>query len=117
MRIRNNDVDPTILGQRIRQARERIGLSQEEFAARISKDQRAISEYEHGKRRISVTDLPLIARVLDVPILYFFEEEITPRDLDDQILRQFRQLSNRRSQKAALELMRVFVEAINQPDE
>ena len=55
------------LGQRIRTAREAQGLSQEEFAARISRDQRAVSEYENGKRKITVTDLPRLAEVLGVP--------------------------------------------------
>lgn len=102
------------LGQRIRQARERKGLSQEEFAARISKDQRAVSEYEHGKRRIAVTDLPTIAQVLDVPILYFFEDDLTPYDLDNEILKQFHSLPGEHAQKAAIDLMRVFSAALRQ---
>lgn len=106
------NVDPVLLGQRIRQARERIGLAQEEFAARISKDQRAISEYEHGKRRIAVTDLPLIAQVLDVPIMYFFEDIASPHDLDNELLVQFHEIENSKQQRAAIELLRVFAQAV-----
>lgn len=106
-------MDSIVLGQRIRQARERKGLSQEDLAAEISKDQRAISEYEHGKRRISVVDLPQMAHVLDVSLLYFFQDELTPQDLDREIMQQFHRLPDAQAQKAALELLRVFVEAIN----
>ena len=65
-------MDPKILGERIREARERAGISQEDLAVAVGKDQRAISEYENGKRKLSVTDLPMFARTLRVPLLYFY---------------------------------------------
>lgn len=105
-------MDPTALGQRIRLARERKQLSQEDFAAQIGRDQRAISEYEHGTRRIAVTDLPMIARVLDMPLLYFYGEALTPHDLDQEVLRQFRRLPDAQAQQAAIELLRVFSETL-----
>jgi len=58
------------LGQRIRQARERISMSQEKFAEAIERDQKAISEYETGKRKIAAIEMPHIAAVLGVPISY-----------------------------------------------
>ena len=85
-------LDMQTLGQRIRTAREVRGLSQEEFAARISRDQRAVSEYENGKRRISVTDLPHFADVLDVPLSYLYEETITPDSWDAALLKEFHRL-------------------------
>jgi transcriptional regulator with XRE-family HTH domain len=63
---------PEELGQRIRQAREARGLTQEQLAERIARDQRSVSEYESGKRRIYAHDLPNIARALNVPVMYFF---------------------------------------------
>lgn len=107
-------MDAKLLGLRIRQARERKGLSQDEFAARISRDQRAVSEYENGKRRIAVTELPTFARVLDVPLLYFFEGEIEITDLDRLMLDTFHQLPTEKAQHSAIEIVRVFSEAINE---
>ncbi len=101
-------MSPEVLGERIRQARERKGLSQEDLAALVARDQRAISEYEHGKRRISVTDLPTFARALDVPILYFFEGDLNPRDLDRTILDEFNRLRSDELRQYAIELIRVF---------
>ena len=67
-------MDAEEFGWRIRQAREARGISQDELAVRIGKDQRAISEYELGKRRLAALDLPLLARELGVTVGYFFED-------------------------------------------
>jgi repressor LexA len=104
-------LDAKELGERIRKAREQLGLSQEDFAQRISRDQRAVSEYENGKRRISVTDLPTFARVLNVPLLYFFEGELELTDLDRLLLEEFHRLSTPQSRQSAVALLRVFSDA------
>ena len=107
-----SELDARLLGLRIRQAREQRGLSQEEFAALIKRDQRAVSEYEHGKRRISVTDLPRVAQALDVPILYFFEGDVTATDQDRIILDAFHRLTNMEDRQAAIDILRMFGDAI-----
>lgn len=101
-------LDKQLLGQRIRQARERKGLSQEEFAVLISRDQRAVSEYEHGKRRIAATELPRLADVLDVPVTYFFQGDAALDDIDVLILAELHALPDAHTKQAALELVRVF---------
>lgn len=104
-------MDPKELGQRIRQARERLGLSQDDFAELIERDQRAVSEYEHGKRRISVTELPKFAEALDVPLLYFFEGQINLNDLDRELLEYFHQLPSVKSMQSAIQIVRVLIDA------
>jgi len=101
-------LEKELLGQRIRQARERKGLSQEEFAALISRDQRAVSEYEHGKRRIAATELPRIADVLDVPVTYFFHGDVALDDIDALILEELHALPDAHAKQYALELVRVL---------
>lgn len=103
-------LDPKLLGERIRQAREKRGLSQEEFAALISRDQRAVSEYEHGKRRISVTDLPTIAQALEVPLLFFYEGDLTTTDLDYALLKEFQRLPSTKAKRFAIDVLRQFNE-------
>jgi transcriptional regulator with XRE-family HTH domain len=105
-------VDPTVLGERIRQAREQIGLSQEEFAVAVSRDQGAISEYENGKRKLPATDLPLFARVLGVPVSYFYEGEQTVDDLDQLLLAEFQQLPTRDAKRIALQILRLFSDGL-----
>lgn len=105
-------LDAKVLGERIRIARERLGMSQTHLARLIAKDQRAVSEYEHGERRIFVTDLPAFAEALDVPLLYFFEGDVTPQDLEHRILAEFRRLPNQQAQVDAVQLLKVFSEAL-----
>ena len=100
------------LGLRIRLAREAKGLSQEEFAVLIDRDQRSVSEYENGKRRIFAQDLPRIARALDVTILYFFEDIAQPDDLDQVLLREFRRL-NQTGQQTLIQMARLLDDLIN----
>jgi transcriptional regulator with XRE-family HTH domain len=99
-------------GARIRLARERLGLSQEDLASRIQRDQRAVSEYEHGKRRIAATDLPRLAAALEVPVLYFFEGDLDSDDLDRMLLIEFKRLPSAAIKRDAIELLRVFSGAI-----
>ena len=88
------ELDLQELGQRIRRAREDKGYSQEAFAIMIGKDQTAISEYENGKRRMFITDLPLLAEKLDVPITYFFTGQFSLNDMDQLLLDEFHRLPN-----------------------
>ncbi len=113
MRFKDSErLDAKLLGVRIRQARERRGLSQEELAAAVSRDQRAISEYENGKRKLSVTELPEFARVLGVPLLYFYEGEVALQDLDKAILDQFRRLPTQEAKQTAIDLIRLYSDSI-----
>lgn len=100
------------LGQRIRQARERLGMTQETLAERAGKDQRAISEYENGKRRLSAVDLPVFAQALEVSLLYFFEGEMTAKDEDAALLEEFNRLPTPQARQSAIELVRVFSDSI-----
>jgi len=59
------------MGQRIRTAREEIGLSAEEFAHRLGRASRKWTwEIETGKKVLDVTDLAQVARLLGRPITW-----------------------------------------------
>ncbi|MBI5668042.1 MAG: helix-turn-helix transcriptional regulator [Chloroflexi bacterium] len=105
-------MDSRRFGERIRKARERLGITQETLAERSGKDQRAISEYENGKRRLSAIDLPVFAKALDVPILYFFEGEINRNDFDAALLQEFNKLPTEAAKASAIELVRIFCNSI-----
>jgi transcriptional regulator with XRE-family HTH domain len=90
------------IGERIRRAREQHGWTQGDLAQRLGKNATTVSNYENGNRTIRVTELPELARVLEVPIAYFFESEgplaerlvelvdalQTQRTLDDHLLQE-----------------------------
>jgi transcriptional regulator with XRE-family HTH domain len=86
------------LGERLKSAREEHGLTQEDIVERLGKKTTAsISEYESGKRKLAAAELPEFARALDVPIIYFFKEELTAQDdMESFLLQWFRRLPDER---------------------
>ena len=61
------------IGLKIQQARQELGLTQQELASRLHCTQAALSNYELGKRRLDFTDLEQIAEILGKPMSYFLE--------------------------------------------
>lgn len=67
------DIDRAV-GQRIRIRRLLVGLSQEALAERLGLTFQQVQKYEKGVNRVSASRLLDLARVLDVPIPFFFED-------------------------------------------
>lgn len=65
------------VGTRVRQRRTLLGLSQERLAAALDLTFQQVQKYERGANRIGAGRLYQLARALDVPVTYFFE------DMDD----------------------------------
>ncbi len=61
------------LGSRIKEAREKRGLSQRELASRVSKSPSAISSYESSVQTPPTDVLISIARALHVSIAYLID--------------------------------------------
>lgn len=101
------------IGTRIKQAREALGISQQELAERIDRDQSAISSYEAGRRRFPADDLPLFAEALEVPVMYFFEDLKTPDDLDHQILHVFNELPSVDAKRTAIQFVQLLGDVVN----
>ena len=71
MRLYTLDAKCNISGPRIREARVKAGMSQEELAVRMQLDglqmgQMAVSRIETGKRLVPDFELPLLAAALGV---------------------------------------------------
>lgn len=62
------------VGRRIRQRRTLLGMSQEKLAEAIGLTFQQIQKYERGSNRLGSSRLFDVARILDVPISYFFED-------------------------------------------
>jgi transcriptional regulator with XRE-family HTH domain len=63
----------TRLGRRVRDLRKARQLSQEDFAAECGLDRTYISGIERGVRNVSLRNLDLIARTLDISLSELFE--------------------------------------------
>lgn len=92
----------------LKDARGKRGLSQDYLGNLVGKDQKAISEYENGQRRVNAVDVPLFAKALEVSILYFYIGDITSQDLDETLLTEFHRLPNEQDQEVAIEMVRLF---------
>ena len=75
-------VYPTI-GMRIQQAREELGITQQELAAKLGCTQAALSNYELGKRRLYLANLERIASALGKSLSYFTEPAADEDDTRD----------------------------------
>lgn len=59
-------------GNRIRELRQKTGLSQEKFALKISMDRTYYASVENGKRNISIKNIQKIANGLNISISDLF---------------------------------------------
>ncbi|WP_103061670.1 helix-turn-helix domain-containing protein [Actinomyces qiguomingii] len=65
------------LGARIREARQRVGMSQQMLAERVGLDRTAVNKIESGNRKISAIELSDVADALRVRMVAFFEEPLS----------------------------------------
>jgi transcriptional regulator with XRE-family HTH domain len=62
------------VGQRIRDARDRAGLTQAELANAIQVDRSVVTKIETGSRRVSALELARVAEALEERIEWFVED-------------------------------------------
>ena len=62
------------VGQRVRQRRSLLGMSQTALGHAVGLTFQQIQKYERGANRIGSSRLFEFAKVLDVPVSYFFDE-------------------------------------------
>jgi transcriptional regulator with XRE-family HTH domain len=110
------DVDGYV-GGRIRERRVMLGLSQQQMANLIGVTYQQAHKYERGINRISAGRLYEIARVLRVPVSYFFDGLDGNASDDDlsvrqrmclELARNFTQIPNDRHREALSQLARVL---------
>ena len=112
---RTQDIDRHV-GARVRERRIMLGFTQQQLADLIGVTYQQAHKYERGINRISAGRLFEIARVLSVPINYFFEgidgeasRAISPRErMCLELARNFAQIPNERHQEALSQLARVL---------
>lgn len=104
-----NPVDVHV-GARVRLRRTLLGMSQEKLGDAIGLTFQQVQKYERGANRIGASRLYELARVLDVPVSYFFEEfgEAGPSGgLSEQVAEPYQ--SNPMMKRETLELVRAYL--------
>lgn len=87
--------EPIELGRRLREAREYLGLSQEQVADHLGIPRPSVSTIEAGKRRITFLELKRLAELYRRPLDYFSGEEVPADDnTTDAIFRTAQELSS-----------------------
>lgn len=66
------------IAARLKEAREYLGLSQQEVAASLSLPRTAVSMIESGQRRVESLELKALAKLYQRPIGHFTGEEAEP---------------------------------------
>lgn len=61
------------VGGQLRLRRAQAGMTQTELGAKVGLSFQAVQKYETGENRISASRLYQLARILDVPLAYFFD--------------------------------------------
>ena len=100
------------IGQRIRKVRLEHGIKQKDLARKIGISQGALTNFELGRRKISLEWLLKISRALEVPVGYFVgavepttdEETLGPKE--HRLLRAFRRMS--RDPRLQMEMLHVI---------
>lgn len=73
----------TLIGSRLREARNMAGLSQGQVAKIMGLHRPTISEIEAGNRRVAVEELTKFAEIYDVTVSWLLAETAEKLDTDD----------------------------------
>ena len=76
-----------IIGERIKARRLLLSMSQEALANHLDLSAQQVHKYEHGTSAISAARLSDVARVLQCPVNYFFEQFGLRSELPAELLR------------------------------
>src|SRR4051794_30459416 len=72
--------DRQTLGDRLRIAREYVGLKQEEVARHVGIPRSALSNIEAGQRKVDALELARLAKLYQRPVSWFTGEEAIDED-------------------------------------
>lgn len=78
--------EPQLLGQRLREAREALGLPQTAVAAHLDIPRPSVSDIEAGRRRVTFLELKQLAALYRRPLSYFSGEDTDAPDETSQAL-------------------------------
>ena len=93
-------MDYVRLGQRIRQERLKLGLTQAKLAEDTDISEAYMGQIERGERNLALDTLVRLANKLGVSVDYLLKDSVD--DSNDNVLNQFRQLIENKSMEHKL---------------
>lgn len=76
-KVEHEDKMNRYIRERIKEAREERGMSQDDLAKPLYKTRVAVSDLERGRVQAAAADLVLIAFAVEKPITYFFPPQLS----------------------------------------
>jgi transcriptional regulator with XRE-family HTH domain len=95
------------IGFRLKQLRQRAGISQEKLAELVGVSTNQLQKYESGKNMMNTEKLQLLAGALSVPVQEFFiaGEDVLPLALEEKLLLEsYRAIPNNDIQESILKI-------------
>jgi transcriptional regulator with XRE-family HTH domain len=69
------DADRQMLGERLKEAREYVGLKQDDVAKKLGIPRSALSNIEAGSRKVDAIELAQLAKLYQRPVAWFTGED------------------------------------------
>ena len=91
--MQENMTDESVIGARLKEARAYLGLTQEFVADQLSIPRPAVSQIEHGTRRVSGSELKKLALLYGRPVGWFVGDFGELLGADEQTAALFRATS------------------------
>ena len=108
MAVRPNPIDVHV-GSRIRLRRTLLGMSQEKLGKAIGLTFQQVQKYERGTNRVGSSRLYQIAKVLSVPVSFFFDDMVAEPQAASGLAEQAEPFeANPLANRETLELVRAF---------
>jgi transcriptional regulator with XRE-family HTH domain len=73
---RNDEGARQLIGERLKEARKYLGLTQEDVAAYLKIPRTALVDIESGQRRVDALELSRLAQLYKQPTMYFTGEDV-----------------------------------------
>ncbi len=86
------------LGDKLREARRYLGLTQDEVSQKLGIQRTALGDIETGQRRVDAIELSQLAKLYQRPTSHFLGEELDDIELNEEIAhlaKQVKELSDR----------------------
>jgi transcriptional regulator with XRE-family HTH domain len=71
----STDTDRQVLGERLKEAREYVGLKQDDVAKKLGIPRSALSNVEAGTRKVDAIELAQLAKLYQRPVAWFTGED------------------------------------------
>lgn len=97
------------LGQRIREERQKLHLTQEQLAEKINVSTTYIGFIERGERSITLGKLVLLANVLGVSVDYLLSDTIAPSSSNEKLWVQLLSSATEEEQKLIIDMAKLIL--------